>query len=306
MLDNSWLKKTLSSIILSAPENRLADFDSVPIFDPPITGIADGEDEVFRIFQAVVHPRHFAPRSLLGPYSSMGPTDRAVRVVSWAVPFHKQIRCSNRSREWPAELYSLARNNGGRLMHEIHLRLTNLIEAQGFRAVAPGLSEDYDAFRTPGATFASTWSERHVAYAAGLGQFALNGCLMTPLGTFVRLGSIVTDMPFRVSVSKRECHKASCLEDGGQDCGLCIKRCPARAISSEGLDKEKCYLRRQAIRDRFLEPLQKTFPLLASPIVKSGRKEMGFSLGCALCLSGVPCEEGPHPAKKESASHAGY
>jgi len=36
---------------------------------------------------------------------------------------------------------------------------------------------------------ASSWSERHAAYAAGLGTFSLNDALITPKGIAHRLGS---------------------------------------------------------------------------------------------------------------------
>ena len=129
-----------------------------------------------------------------------------------------------------------------------------------------------------------------MAYAAGLGRFGLNGCLITPRGAMVRLGSLVTDAPLDVRPRREADHRAPCLRDGGAGCGLCLRKCPAGAISSSGLDKEKCYLRRQAIRERSLGDYSGKFRMLAAPIVKGGRKADGFSLGCALCSSGVPCE----------------
>lgn len=69
-----------------------------------------------------------------------------------------------------------------------------------------GVAEgEYDAFRSPEFTFSSSWSERHVAYAAGLGNFGLNGCLITSLGTSVRFASLVTSLPLEVTVEKRSC-----------------------------------------------------------------------------------------------------
>jgi epoxyqueuosine reductase QueG len=156
--------------------------------------------------------------------------------------------------------------------------------------VAPVLTEHYDAFRSPEHAFASTWSERHVAYAAGLGQFGLNGSLITPLGANVRLGSVVTDMPVPPTARRWKTHRAPCLDSRGEACDRCIQKCPMGAVSAQGLDKSKCYAMRQAVRDRFLSDYARECHMLTSPVVKGGKRRDGYSLGCALCQCGVPCE----------------
>lgn len=302
---NSWLERIITDLVLQAPENELKDFCGLPIFDPPLIGIADGDDSVFPVFRKAVSPHHLLPREILQRYKPAETELAPIRVVSWVLPFHRQVRLSNRGREWPSELYSLARNNGGALIHEVSRRLCQIIEKYGFKAASPALEDDYDAFRSARFTFSSSWSERHVAYAAGLGRFGLNGCLITPRGTSVRLASIVTDLPLRLTPAKRECYRAPCLENGGEACGVCIERCPVQAISPDGLDKAKCNARRKAIRENFLAPYEQKFHLLPSPIVARGRREMGYSLGCALCLSAVPCEEALFPLRENgSRPHA--
>jgi epoxyqueuosine reductase QueG len=295
---NTWLEETFRSLLTASAENKLEDFPGVSIFDRPIMGIADGDDEIFGLFCRAVSPRHLRPRDLLEKHSARGAQLSSLRVVSWALPFSRGVRLSNRGREWPSELYSVARNNGAALLQEILLRLTRIIKNKGFRAVAPTQDGQYDAFRDPDWTFSSTWSERHVAYAAGLGRFGLNGCLITPLGTSVRLVSIVTDLSLEVSADKRASYQALCLETRGADCGICIQRCPVQAIGGNGLDKSKCHERRQAVRENFLKRYRQKFRLRPSPIVKGGKRENGFSLGCALCISGVPCESTVFPAEK--------
>lgn len=300
MSTNGWLEDAFSLLVSEATDNNLTDFPGVSIFGRPIMGVAAGEDEIFEVFRSVVGPRHLQPRDVLRNQSPAQVSPCALRVVSWALPFSPEIRSSNRGREWPSELYSVARNNGAALIHDALSGIVQIIHEKGFAAVAPAQTDEYDAFRSPESTFSSTWSERHVAYAAGLGRFGLNGCLMTPLGTSVRLTSLVTDLPLNVMVKNRACYQAHCLEDGGKDCGLCLERCPVRAISEVGLDKFRCYERRQAIRKNLIEPYRKKFHLRPSPIIKSGRRESGFSLGCALCMSAVPCESAIYPAEKNT------
>jgi len=40
---------------------------------------------------------------------------------------------------------------------------------------------------------ASNWSQRHIAYAAGLGTFSLSDGFITPKGIAMRCGSVVCD-----------------------------------------------------------------------------------------------------------------
>ncbi|MEW5901710.1 MAG: hypothetical protein AB1715_09640 [Acidobacteriota bacterium] len=296
---NGWLEQVISRLVAEAPENRPIDFAAQLIFGPPLVGIADGDDRIFRTFRRSVSRRHLLPRDVLERHSPAGTDLRQVRVVSWVLPFSDEIRRSNRGRVWPSELYSVGRNNGGALNHRLSLRLTGLFREAGAAAVCPALTEQYDAFRAPRHEFSSSWSERHVAYAAGLGLFGLSGCLITAAGIHVRLGSLVTNLPLRVHVRKGSDHRAPCLRGVSQNCGHCIAKCPVGAISRQGLDKSKCYERRLVIRKKYLASYLGKFHLLASPIVQSGRRSEGFSLGCALCLSGVPCEKSDLPLRTQ-------
>jgi epoxyqueuosine reductase QueG len=176
------------------------------------------------------------------------------------------------------------------LNHQIMHRLTEMLQKGGKSAVAPILTEEYDAFRSSKYTFSSTWSERHVAYAAGLGHFGLNGYLITPLGVNVRIGSMVTNLPLEPTPRRKDSHRAPCLENGGEGCGICIGKCPVRAISGNVYDKSRCYEKRRMIRQRFLEDYSREERMVPVQIVKSGKRKYGYSLGCALCQCGVPCE----------------
>jgi epoxyqueuosine reductase len=281
----------ISEVLRGSPDNRLDDFGGQPVFGQPLVGMADGDDPVFEALRIAVNPRHLMPREILRTYAAGGSEPAGVSVVSWALPFTEEIRRSNRSREWPSELYSVARNNGGALLHEIGLRLPGMLGERGIASVVPAQTPGYDAFRDPERTFSSTWSERHIAYAAGLGRFGLNGALITAAGSNARLGSIVTNRPPDAGLPGRGDHRAPCLESGGRVCGLCVEKCPTLAIGSTGLDKSRCNERRRAVRERSLDAYLRTYHLTASPVVKSGRRDPGYSLGCAVCQAGVPCED---------------
>lgn len=289
-VEASGLEKTIAAIVRGSPGNRLKDFDGQEIFSGVRVGIADGGDTVFKQFQSVVSPNHILPRSFLEKVSGEGKDLTHVRVISWALAFAEPIRRSNRSASWPSKMYSAARNNGGALNFALSRKLGGFFRRQGYAAEAPRLTDAYDAFRLPAVTFASTWSEMHIAYAAGLGRFGLNGSLITPLGSHVRLGSLVVNAPLTLTPVSRGSYRAECRESEGKACGRCISRCPVGAISPEGLDKEKCYAMRQAVRSRHLESYAREMELHQAPIVKNGSRISGYSLGCALCQCGVPCE----------------
>ncbi len=290
------LGRLVERLALEAPENRLADFGDLPIFGSPAIAVADGDDPAFQMLREAVSREHMQPRDVLARHSPPGSDLAQVRVVVWALPFTEPVRRSNRGRQWPSRLYSAARNNGGALDFALRRRLAEHLRAEGYAAAAPVLDDQYDAFRSPRHTFASTWSERHAAWAAGLGLFGLSGALITPLGTAVRVGSVVTTAPLEPTPRASNEHRAPCLADGGAQCGQCMARCPVGAISASGLDKEKCYAMRKAVRQECLDEYARTLRLLPAPVVKSGRRQEGYSLGCALCQAGVPCESAPSEA----------
>jgi epoxyqueuosine reductase len=290
MADNTWIEDTITELVLDAPENRLVDFDGQPIFDTPLIGVADGDDPLFKEFQKVVSSRHLQPREFLHRVSPRSTDLNHMSVIVWVLPFTKEVRRSNRLENMPSKLYSLARNNGGALIYNMSLKLSEQLHQRGIAAVSPILTTEYDTFRMSEFTFSSTWSERHAAYAAGLGYFGLNEALITPLGINVRIGSIITNMLLEFSSRKHEDYRALCLKDGGDSCGLCMERCPIGAISKSGLDKPKCHTYRKVIRSEYLEHYGRELQMLPSPIPISGQRRNRYSLGCALCQCGVPCE----------------
>jgi epoxyqueuosine reductase QueG len=254
-----------------------------------------------------VHEQHLDPRAFLKRHSPPESDLTHVRVIVWVLPFAPEVRRSNQKRSHPSRLYSLARNNGGALIYRMSLRLLEVLRDQGAAAAAPTVTAEYDVSRVPGFTFSSTWSQRHAAYCAGLGRFGLNGALITPLGINVRLGSVATALPLEPTPRKHDDHRAPCLQDQGESCGLCRDRCPADAISSQGLDKNRCQRFRKEIREKYLKRYLQEMKLLPTPISINGEMRDRYSLGCALCQCGVPCEErDPFAASEGENVNAGY
>ena len=75
-------------------------------------------------------------------------------------------------------------------------------------------------------------NEVRAAVLCGLGVKGRNSLLINPVyGSFCFIGEIITDKKFDYSVED----KGTCL-----DCGICAKKCPQKAITLEGINKERC------------------------------------------------------------------
>jgi epoxyqueuosine reductase QueG len=152
--------------------------------------------------------------------------------------------------------------------------LVDTLQRAGHLAVAPVLTEQFRIYGQ-GVSHppASTWSERHILYAAGMGTFGLSDGFITARGIAMRCGSVVCDLPLRPSPRRSPNHTANCLYLSKGACGACIDRCPAAAISPQGHDKLKCQ--------------DYTYGWARSLSAIYG---VGI-LGCGLCQTGVPCED---------------
>jgi len=139
--------------------------------------------------------------------------------------------------------------------------------------VAPHLSPEWRRVDSPTYGFASRWSERHTAYAAGLGTFRLCDGLITPQGKAHRLGSVVARVAIAPTPRPYRDHRAYCLFFATGKCMACAKRCPAGAISAQGHDKQKYSEHAKGTCGAFV------------------KERFGFDgYGCGLCQTGVPCE----------------
>jgi epoxyqueuosine reductase len=139
--------------------------------------------------------------------------------------------------------------------------------------VAPSIIPEWNWEKSPKYVFVSKWSERHAAYAAGLGTFGLCDALITPKGKAHRVGSVVANIAIPPTPRPYDNHRAYCLFYHDGSCSACRKRCPVGAISENGHDKIKCWDHAGGTCAAF------------------GKENYGFDgYGCGLCQTGVPCE----------------
>ncbi|MBI2953818.1 MAG: epoxyqueuosine reductase [Chloroflexi bacterium] len=273
------IEDTIKRFVLESPKNSLTDIDGSPIFEEPLVGFADGDDALFLEYKSIIGDFHMTPREALerhveGVDSLQFPR---VGVVSWILPIAEKIRLNNREMEGMACLrWNRARWQGEALNEALRQHLIALVQEKGYHAVIPPLTPSFKQVQLDNGP-ASSWSERHIAYAAGLGTFSLTDALITAKGTAMRCGSVVTSVSFVPSPRSYTSHQAYCpfVRDG--TCGLCIQRCPANAIDENGHDKKRCR-----------EYNEVELKAWAAQHPEAGY--IGRYPACGLCLTGVPCE----------------
>lgn len=291
----SKLQNFLSEFFATTELNRLHDnYGGDKYFSDPILGVCNGADPIINKFKEVIAPEHFTPLELwlAEGKSKVKPED--LRVISIVFPYVDKIRKEFKQNivelsrvKLPAEIYSMARNYANELKKETCRQTIKFLENEGYSAVAAMISDSFSII-TKG-KFYSTWSERHYAFAAGLGTFSLSEAMITyAAGCNVRFASVVTDAPLEITPRISDDPFANCLFYANGSCRKCAENCPAGAITEEGHDKNKCYAYGQKISRK----MNLNMGHLLKPHwrhINGEWKEQKPPVGCAFCQFNVPC-----------------
>lgn len=270
--------------VMESPKNRLTYLDNCQAVEEPLVGFGDGYDPVISQFKKVIVDFHMNPQELW-QQAFPGPLPQHLTLVCWILPFTETIRASNRKRkEAPSKHWLHNYYHSEMLDNQLRTGLVAFLKEHGCRAVAGARPPLFKRLLDYPAGPVSNWSERHYCYVAGLGTFGLSRGLITRKGMAIRCASVLTELELPITARKYESPTAYCpfLEMGG--CGLCMKRCPAGAITAGGKDNIKCL---RYIKD-VLMPLCKgeVPPEVINDPVNGGH----VGQGCGLCQTGVPCE----------------
>jgi epoxyqueuosine reductase len=258
--------------VLASPGNRRREGEG-RYFDEPLVGFASAADRLFTEYQRIIGPFHRTPASFLATESD-APVRLPGTVICWILPVASATRETNRKeRRWPSREWAHTRNYGERFNNLLRKHVVAFLHRNGHRATAPVLSPDWKRIDDSPVGIASTWSERHAAFAAGLGTFSLNDGLITERGIAHRCGSVITDLVLPPTPRSGGDHRGNCLFYREGSCGICIDRCPAGALSREGHDKPKC-------RDYCHVEIPRAV----------GERYQVSENGCGLCQTLVPCE----------------
>lgn len=268
------IEALLADFTQGNPLGRMTQHDGRPFFRKPLVGSQRADHASFARIAEVV-PGHMVPAGLFGRVRE--PTDaQSLSVLSVVFPFDEQTVADNAAQTlWPATTWLLACDYGHRLngfmvhaMYHIHDRL----QERGIAAVYPAETEHYLGIIETDGPPGSNWSERHVAYACGLGSFGLSRGLITEGGIAHRTASLIVACHFDHYGSLAESPFSNCpyLAEGA--CGACMERCPAGAITPDGHDVELC--RQRCYYEK-------------KPVMVNGERRL--VTGCGLCFAGVPC-----------------
>lgn len=191
----------------------------------PLVGFADVNHPYICNLPYVVSETHRMPEDFMP-----APTV----IISYFIPFKKELADTNinvpehaASKEW-AEAYGITNTMMGRLNECLAGRLNEM----GYRAAVPqNIGMMVSELKSP-------WSQRHIAYAAGLGTFGINNMLITKEGCCGRYNSIVADIPVDAD---QPLEKENCLYKSRGICKKCVANCFSGALTTEGFDRHKCY-----------------------------------------------------------------
>lgn len=266
------LSAKLEKFVLESGENAISpdvalrpELAGIRFFDAPLMGCTEADDPIFAEMKS--NPKAYGDGLRLPGDWLPG----AKSVVSFFMPYTEEIKvCDREGSNLPTDEWLHARIEGQEFLQKACVELKNALEAEGYNAIIPAISEDFQSGNDPERAkrgeplFVSNWSERHAAYAAGLGTFGLSKQLITEKGVCGRFGSLITDAPLETTPRKYSEPYEYC-----NFCGVCAQRCPVGAMGEEEKDNGICY--------EFISKTKALFPP---------------RYGCGKCQIGVPCEKG--------------
>ncbi|MFC1989919.1 epoxyqueuosine reductase [Chloroflexota bacterium] len=280
------IKEEIKTFVRTSPDHRMPSTRDRIIFDEPLVGLADGNDPIFSEYKAIIAPTHLTPREALAKAYSKSPEDMPshLSIISWILPITAKTRQSNRTEtRTPSRLWSHTRWYGEKFNNALREHLVEILSEMDYLAAAPMLQPYFKTDTNEKGAY-SNWSERHIAYAAGLGTFSLSDGFITERGIAHRCGSVVTSLALPASPRTAKNPYSNCLFYVDVSCKACIARCPADAITEEGHNKIKCREHLRSIG-------------YSAAVLRDGYNDDKSVAGCGLCQTKVPCED-RNPTKK--------
>ncbi len=272
-----WIEGMITGFIESSPENSMKDQANEKAWEEVLLGFSSGADPLYGNYKEYVGQFHYTPTeifSLTFPDTPASPEE--LTVISWVLPQRRETKEDNSAQDfYPSDRWVRARFFGEDFNVALRKHVVEQLGSMGVQAVAPQLSPYWKIEQSPLYGRASRWSERHAAYAGGLGTFGLCDGLITSKGKAHRAGSVVMRLVVPPTPRPYQNHRDYCLYFHDGSCMACAKRCPVGAITEKGHDKVKCWAHAGGTCARYVEEM------------------LGIKgYGCGLCQTGVPCESG--------------
>ena len=184
MDQSSWIAGLVKDFVAQSPLNDMGFAQREKIFDTPLVGFSNGADPLYNEYKSHIGSIYFSPLELLAktfPEKKLSATD--ITVISWIIPSTAATRREQAEQDrYPSERWVRTRVLGEKFNNAIRKHVVEELAAAGITAVAPLLSPHWARSDEGPYAPCSNWSERHAAYAAGLGTFGLCDGLITPVG----------------------------------------------------------------------------------------------------------------------------
>jgi len=210
------------------------------IFDEPLIGYTSANDELFKKFKEeykITYGNFMPPSEWL---------ENAKTVISIFFPYTQKIKNSNaKDMKLPSNEWLHGRYEGQQIIDKCTEYIVNYLNIKGYSAVAPCIDKRFESCVgtqldtkeiLTNEFYHSNWSERHVAFACGLGTFGLSKSIITKKGMAGRFSSIITSYSH---IATERTYKD--IYEYCTMCGKCISNCPVNAINyEEGKNHTNC------------------------------------------------------------------
>jgi ferredoxin len=266
----------IKNFVAQSPLNDMELGGREKIFDAPLVGFSSGTDPLYDEYKSHIGSFYFTPLEIFAKsFPDKKVTAEGLTVISWIIPSTASTRNEHGAQKrFPSERWVRTRDLGEKFNNAIRIHVFEQLKEAGIAAVAPLLAPHWARYSEGPYAPCSNWSERHAAYAAGLGTFGLCDGLITPVGKAVRIGSVIAAIQITPSTKPYDDHHAYCLHFTENICRKCIPRCPVKALSEEGHDKKSCMQYTEYTMNKYI------------------KKEYGFdTYACGLCQCDVPCTD---------------
>jgi epoxyqueuosine reductase len=272
--NGDWIQNMIIEFFQSN-ENNNGYHANEKIFDNPIIGFANGNDSIFQEYKDDIGSFYLTPLELFKLYyNDLIVKPEELTVISWIMPhIYKTKEDNQKESRVPSERWARGKKYGISFSISLQKYLIQKLKEYGYIALSPSNPLHWSEKQSDKYGHSSTWSERHAAYAAGLGTFGLCDGLITNVGKAMRCGSIIAKIDIEPTIRKYSKHNEYCLYYYNGSCEECIKRCPAGAITKNGHDKEKCRIHCESI----------------CAVDTKNKYNLEIET-CGLCQTRVPCE----------------
>ena len=274
MDQGSWITSAIKDFVTQSPLNDMGLEERERIFDTPLVGFSSGADPLYDEYKSHIGSFYFTPLELFSKsFPDKEITAEGLTVISWIIPSTAATRKEQSAQKrYPSERWARTRDLGEQFNNAIRKHVVELLGAADITAVASLLAPHWARYSEGPYAPCSNWSERHAAYAAGLGTFGLCDGLITPVGKAVRIGSVIAAAQISPSTRPYDNHHAYCLHFTENICRKCIPRCPVKALNEEGHEKNRCMQYVEHTMNKYI------------------KNEYGLeTYACGLCQCNVPC-----------------